>query len=118
MGATITHSAGTIVPTSLSKWQAEAEANTIVHDILNRSEPDVTFRAVGLRRGTLTMSFASGADAYAARAVLVLPQVFALVHDVVAQVSMRFVVAGGAISDVLGEAGEWSLTVPFVEVSS
>lgn len=117
MGATITHSAGTIIPASLSKWQADAEANTVVHEILNRPAPDITFRAVSLRRGSLTLTFATGAEAYAARGILVLPQVFTLAHDVVAQVNMPFVVAGGAVSDVLGDANEWTLTIPFVEVS-
>lgn len=116
MGATITHSAGMITPTSLSAWRADADANTIVHGIINRSAPDITFRAPGLRRGTLTLTFADGATAYAARAILLLPEVFTLAHDVVAQVGMPFVVADGQIGDVLGEAGDWTLTVPFVEV--
>lgn len=117
MAATITHSAGTITPAALSKWSANAETKTVVHDILNRAAPDITFRPVGLRRGTLTLTFSDGSGAYAARAVLVLPEVFTLNHDVVAQVGMSFVVAGGDIGDVLEDARNWTLTVPFVEVS-
>lgn len=117
MGATITHATGTITPVSLSGWNAEADANTIVHSIINRSASDITFRAPGLRRGTLTLTFADGTTAYAARLILLLPEVFTLAHDVVAQVGMPFVVAGGQLGDVLGEAGDWTLTVPFVEVT-
>lgn len=117
MGATITHAGGTISPTSLSEWRADADANTIVHVVLNRSATDITFRAPGLRRGTLTLTFADGATAYAARMILLLPEVFTLTHDVVAQVGMPFVVADGKVSDILGKAGDWTLTVPFVEVT-
>jgi hypothetical protein len=116
MGAAITHSAGTIVPLSMTVWSVGSEARTIMHPILGRRDDDVTFRPAGLRRGTLTFVFASAAAAVAARAVLVVPQQFELAHSDVPEVDMSFVVAGGDVGEVIGNALEWSLTIPFCEV--
>lgn len=117
MSTTITHSTGTITPTSMPEWESEAPARSIVHTILNRPDPDITKRPTGLRRGTLTLVFATGAAAYAARAILAVPQVLTLANSDVPQVGMKFVVADGDISDVYGQAKEWTLTVPFQEVT-
>lgn len=117
MSTTITHSGGVIAPAAMRGWSASAEVRSIVHTILGRPDPDITRRPTGLRRGTLTLVFGTGAAAYAARAVLATPQRLTLANSVVAQVAMTFVVAGGELGDVLGDAGEWTLSVPFQEVS-
>lgn len=116
MGATITHSTGVISPTSMTQWSASTPARTIIHEILDRSDDDVSFRPAGLRRGTLTLVFETGSDAYAARAILMRPEPFTLAHDRVPEVGMTFVFAEGDMGDVLGRASEWTLTVPFREV--
>lgn len=117
MATVITHAAGTITPAALEEWEASAETRSIVHTILGRPDPDITSRPTGLRRGKLTLTFASGADAYAARKVLAVPQVLTLANPAVAQISMTFIVAGGDLGDVLKRAGHWTLTVPFQEIS-
>lgn len=117
MSTTITHASGVITPTALQGWEAAAPARSIVHDIMGRPDPDITKRPTGLRRGTLTLVFASGQAAYAARAVLAVTQPLTLAHDSIAQVGMLFVVAGGDLGDVLGAANEWTLSVPFQEIA-
>lgn len=117
MSTSITHAAGVITPAAMKGWDARADTRSLVHTILGRPDPDVTLRPTGMRRGALTLVFADGAAAYSARAILAVPQLLTLANPDVAQVSMPFVVAGGELGDVLGAAGEWTLTVPFQEVS-
>lgn len=117
MGTVITHNAGVIAPASLEGWRAGSEARTVIHHVLGRSDPDVTFRPAGMRKGSLVLVFNNGPEAYAARAVLTTPQVFTLTNDAISEVQMSFVVADGDISDVLGDAGQWTLSVPFHEVA-
>lgn len=119
MSTTITHAGGIITPSALRGWSASAPINSRVHNILGRPDPDITVRPAGLRRGTLTLVFGTGAEAYAARGVLAVTQPLTLVNSGVAQVSMTFVVAtesGGELGEVLGRAGEWTITVPFQEI--
>lgn len=116
MSATITHSGGTITPTSMTQWGSSAEARTIMHPILGRADDDVTFRPASLRRGELTLVFATAADAVAARRAVLVPQVLTLAHSDVPNVGMAFVVADGDVSDVIGQALQWTLTIPFREV--
>lgn len=118
MGATITHSTGVITPVSMPLWESTNEARTIMHPILGRPDDDVTFRPAALRKGTLTLVFADSATAYSARAALLIPQQLDLAHTAVPEVGMSFVVADGEVGDVIGAAQEWTVTVPFREVSS
>lgn len=117
MPTVINHAAGTITPTAVKGWESGAEARTIVHYVPGREDPDITLRPATLREGTITLVFASAAAAYAARPFLVFPQLLTLASTDVPQVSMSFVVANGRVSDVLGAAGEWTISVPFQEVS-
>lgn len=115
---TITHSAGVIVPDVVDGYEASREARTIVHDIINRSNPDVTLRAPGLRRGNLSCVFAVEASAQAAYAVLGVPQVLTLVDVDRTSIGMSFVVAGGDLTIGLDDETRdvWIVAVPFVEV--
>lgn len=119
MSTTITHDAGTITPKVVNGFEASRPVRSKVHDILGSSNSDVTFRPAGLRRGTLTLVFATGAEAAAAEAVLATPQVFLLVEPDVVEVEMSFVVAGGDLRPRLdpGTRKTWLVDVPFVEVS-
>lgn len=119
MTSTITHALGTIVPTVVNGYTATRTAETVVHRIINRSEPDVTFRPAGLRTGSLRCVFATESEAKAAYGVLSDPQVFALADDDVPTVDMSFVVADGDIEISLDPDTRrvWVVTVPFVEVN-
>ncbi|QEA29707.1 hypothetical protein FGL91_14810 [Microbacterium sp. CBA3102] len=117
MATIINHSAGTLTPVAVSSWESSVEVRTIVHHILGRTDPDVTLRPASMRQGTLTLTFDAAAAATAARSVLELPQLLTLVSAEVPEVGMSFVVANGSIGEVLGAAGQWTITVPFQEVS-
>lgn len=119
MSATITHLAGTIVPELIDGYTASREARTIVHDIINRSNPDVTLRAPGLRRGSFRCLFPVQGDAIAAYGTLGTPQVFTITDPEVPAVGMSFVVAEGDLDIELDDEtrAAWWVIVPFVEVN-
>lgn len=119
MSTIITHSTGMITPEVIDGFQSSREARSIVHTILGRPDPDITYRPASLRKGTLTLVFATGAAAIAAEAVLVLPEVFTLSDTDVAQVAMSFVVADGDVVTALDKSTRraWTVTIPFQEVT-
>lgn len=119
MTSTITHSTGTISPTVINGYEATREARSVVHQILNRSDPDVTLRAPGLRRGALKCVFATEAEAVSAFGVLSIPQVLVLNDSTAPSIGMSFVVADGDLHVTLDPETRvvWIVTVPFVEVS-
>lgn len=115
---TITHGAGVITPTIVDGYSARRTANTVVHDILNRSNPDVSLRAFGLRSGALTLVFADQTTALDAYAVLSVPQVLSIMDPDVESIGMSFVVADGDLEIALDEETRsvYVVTVPFREV--
>lgn len=117
MSTVITHSSGVITPTAVDGYESARTPRTIVHTILGRSDPDITLRPAGLRSGTLTLVFATGAEASGAEAVLRTPEVFALTNPDVPEMAMSFVVAEGDLRTVLGDTRQsWNVDVPFREV--
>lgn len=120
MSTIITHAGGTITPEVVNGFASSRQARSIVHTILGRPDPDITFRPAGLRKGELTLVFETGAEAAAAEAVLVVPQVFGLNDPDVPQVSMSFVVADGEIQNALDLETQrvWIVRVPFQEVAA
>lgn len=118
MSSTITHMTGTITPEVVNGFESARETRTIVHTVLGRPEPDITFRDPGLRSGTLTLVFATGAASAAAEANLSIPQVLTLTDPDAPEVAMSFVVAGGMIDARLDLDTQtvWTLAVPFQEV--
>lgn len=119
MTTTITHSSGVIAPEVVHGFQATRDARSIVHTILGREDPDITFRPASLRKGTLTLVFPTGAAASAAEAILVTGQVFTIQDSTVAEVGMSFVVADGSVTRSLdgGTRVVWTVAVPFQEVA-
>lgn len=116
----ITHTGGTITPEVVNGFEASRAARTIVHTILGRSDPDITYRPAGLRKGELSLVFGTGAEAAAAEAILVTPQIFTLSDPDVPEVAMSFVVADGDITRALDLETQsvWIVGVPFQEVAS
>lgn len=116
MSTTITH-AGGIITAYMPNFEGDTPLRSIVHTILGRPDPDITKRPAGLRNGTLTLVFDTGAAAAAARAVLAVTQPLTLTNSGVSEVSMQFVVAGGDLGQVLSTGGKWSLEVPYQEIT-
>ncbi|WP_309105018.1 hypothetical protein [Microbacterium sp.] len=119
---TITHTTGTLTPVVVDGWRAARPARTVVHEILGRTDPDVTFRPAGLRRGTLRLVFPAEADAAHAVQVLATPQRLTLTDPDRATLAMAFVVPsdGGDIECELDDATRnvWIVSCPFQEVTA
>ena len=116
---TISHSSGVITPDQVDGYEPSIEVRSIVHTILGRPDPDITFRPAGMRTGTLPLVFGSRADAWAAVAVLRVPQVLTLADVDVPEVGMSFVVAPGELRPVLDSETRavWIVEVPYQEVA-
>lgn len=116
--STITHAAGVITPTIHDGYTARIPMRTIVHDILGRSDPDVTFRPAGMRAGNLPLVFASKAAAWAAVGILKRGEVFTLADTDAPEIGMYFIVGDGELEPELDDATRkvWLLRVPFREV--
>lgn len=116
---TIIHSSGVIVPEVVDGYEPAIDVRSIVHTILGRSDPDVTFRPAGMRTGVLSFVFAARASAWAAVAVLRVPQVLTLTDADVPEVNMSFVVAPGQLRPTLDPETRavWIVEVPYAEVT-
>lgn len=114
---TITHNSGVISPTLVDGYRTARTPRSILHPILGRSDDDVTFRPPSLRKGTLTLVFASEAPAKAAADALLIPQVFTL-YDPDIDIDMSFVVAEEDLQPELDDATRkvWIVTTPYREV--
>lgn len=121
MSSSITHSTGTVTPELIDGYQATRPTRTIVHDIINRPHPDITFRPAGLRRGEFRCLFPDQADALSAYAALSIPQVLAISDPDVPAIDMSFIVGpeGESLAIELDDETRdaWWIVVPFVEVS-
>lgn len=115
---TITHSTGVIAPTIVNGYRATRAARTIVHRIIDRPDPDVSYRPASLRAGQLTCVFAAEADAHAAVTAFCTPQQLTL-HDSDVAIGMTFVVPEGGSVDIELDANTrsvWLVRVDFEEV--
>lgn len=116
---TIIHDAGVVTPTIVDGYSATRAARTIVHHIIGRPDPDISFRPASLRTGQLTCVFALQDAALAAATVFAKPQPLTLADPDVA-IGMTFIVPeGGAIEVELDDETRdvWLVHVDFEEVS-
>lgn len=118
MTTTIAHSGGTITPVAVEGYRASRPARTVVHDVLNRENPDVTLRVFGLRTGSLRLVFRGEAEALSAFAALSIPQTLSASNTDVDAIAMSFVVAGGNLDleQDDDDTALWRIIVPFREV--
>lgn len=55
MTITITCGAASASPRQILSYKSSRTARNLIHDIIDRADPDVTLKPAGLRRGTLEM---------------------------------------------------------------
>ena len=90
----ISDGATTITPLLVTGWESSRETQNVLHVIVGRADVDVTFRAAGLRSGTLTALCDSLELALQLEVLLAQPKRFTLTDTDHAAVNMAFVVAG------------------------
>lgn len=114
---TLTKGATTITPTIVDGYSTTQSARTILHDIIGRSNPDVSFAADSLRSGSLRCMFVLEADADAARDALAQPGVWTLADAARSSIGMLFVRQGDMTVELDDETRElWVLTLGYQEV--
>lgn len=118
MSSTVSDGTTTVVPWIVNGYQASQSGQSIVHQVLGASAPDVTVQPVGLRTGTLNLVFVGWDAAEACRAMCVNasgPLSFA--DGDVSAAAMSFVVASGGVQTHLDTAsGMWMVDVAFQEI--
>ena len=119
MATIISYVGGTISPTAVLGYSSTREPGNIIHPILGRDNPDVTFRDAQLRTGTLTLGFAgdaSEADSLAADEAHALGVVFTVASTDRGSIEMSYVVAGPTMR-TLEDGSRWLVEISYQEVS-
>lgn len=107
---------GSSVPLMLIQFAGARTAQHIVHEILGRSDPDVTFMPTQTRAGTLTFLYESLDAVAAARDLLALPGPVTLTQTDMPALSMTFVVVGDLeVAPDQQDPYLWTIAVPFRE---
>jgi len=118
MPSIITFDASTLTPTVVEGYEGASEGRNIIHDILGRSNPDVTLRPAGLRKGTLTLHFISETQSRSAENLARTAGVGIFSSTERPTLAMTFVVGTGSIIRRATEYGSWVVTFPFQEVTT
>ncbi len=116
MTTTLSDGTSTVVPILITGWATSRPARTVVHDIIDRSSPEVTLREAGLRTGVFEVVFATAADAFEAEAMHTQATAFTFADDTAG--TFDYVVPEGTEIEVeLDETRRaWIVRVPFQEV--
>lgn len=118
MATTITFGTSTLTPISVEGYDSASPVNNIVHEILGRSNPDVTLRPAGLRTGTLTLHFTNETQSRTAENLARTAGVGILISTERTTLGMTFVVGNGTVTRRLTEYGSWVVTFPYQEVQT
>jgi hypothetical protein len=119
MSTVITYSGGSITPDMVLSYQSAREAGNIVHPILGRANPDVTFRPAMLRTGRLELGFYSATaedDSLAAEQAHALGVIFTVASTDRSSIEMSYVVSGAVVRTLTEQRTAWTLEVDFQEV--
>lgn len=114
MPAILTMGATSLAPTALSAYTSDQAGGSILHDILGRRDPDVTFRPAGLRSGSFVLDFPTEALSGSARVALSAAGGWTLTHSERTSINMRFVVRN--VSRPLEADGRWMIQVQYEEI--
>lgn len=115
MAHTIASGATVISPDAVDEYESRSTPGTIVHDIINREDPDVTLRPASTRSGSLKLTFSDQVASRAAEDALRTGAVWTWTAPI-PELSMSFVVYGGDIVRRWMSSGRWVVEVPYREV--
>ena len=115
---TITHGDTIMQPVLvLDGYESRRRVGNVVHRILGRNDPDITFHPAGLRTGQLQLFFLAAAPAIECESHHAMAGSFRLVDDDVPDAGMDYVPAEGEIGTRRDpQTGRYIVTVPFQEV--
>jgi hypothetical protein len=118
MSTTLTKDATVITPVQTLGYSSTQQTGNIVHAVVGRNDPDISFAAAGLRTGTLSFLFLTLADALACRSLHASVGITVLADTDLPGIGMRYV-ASGAIDVELDDESRllWIVSVEFQEVA-
>lgn len=120
MSSEITAGAVIISPTLILGYESTRKPGNVIHEILGRESPSVTFRPAGLRRGRMELLFEEESTAADAEAALAAGEVCTLSDDDRTTVAMSFVLPrDGDLSRKLDDEtrAAWVVAFDWREVS-
>lgn len=117
MTVTITHAGVMMTPAIvLDGYESDRTLGTRAHDVIGSSDPDVTYGAASLRRGTLRLVFTTQAAAVQCEVQHIQTGTFTLVDTDVSSVGMTYVPIERLTTRLDNQTGWWVVTVPYREV--
>lgn len=117
MPTTITDGTTTVTPSLVINYAYTREARTLVHTVLDRSDPDVTLRPVGLRTGTLNLFCTTRALATDVEQLHRQIGVLTLASDEEPTANMSYVTTGRVSTSWDDAFDRWTVAVDYAEVA-
>ena len=118
MTTTLTDGAATVTPVQVLGFESARQTGNILHPVIGRADVDVTFKAAGLRTGTLKFLFLTLTDALAAESLHAGTGIITLEDTELPALNMRYV-PSGSITVALDEDTRqlWTVEVEYQEVT-
>jgi hypothetical protein len=117
MTTTLTKSTTVITPLQVLGYSSTRVSKNILHNILGRSDVDVTFNAAGLRSGTLSLLFSNYVAAQACEAIYASTGAITLADTTNTTLGMKHVSSGNIVVTLDDESRlYWTVAVDFQEV--
>lgn len=117
MSTTITKATVTITPLEVLGYQSVRKTGNLLHQVIGRNDVDVTFKAAGLRSGTISMLFPTQAAALQCEALYASPGIAVLADTDIPGIGMAHVPSGDITVTLDDESRAlWTVDVQFQEV--
>jgi hypothetical protein len=118
MPTTISDGVTSVTPNLVTDYSYTRTARTIVHTVLDRSDPDTTLRPVGLRTGSLSMLCATRELASELEALHLAPGPRFLTSDDEPTADMTYLAVGDLGTTYDADGDVWLVTIGYQEVTT
>jgi hypothetical protein len=118
MATSITHGLNTIPVDTVLGWTSTREHGNLLHEVIGRSDVEVTFKSAGLRKGTLKLLCLTFENAVQLEQEHAQIGIFTLVNDELPAPGIGMVYVPSGSIQLGQENSRWVLSVEFQEVSS
>ena len=116
MTATITGYGDTIQPDLVMEYSTARDSRNVYHDVVGKSEQDVSLEVDGKRYGTLKLFFSARADAVDAFAALAQGVPYEFADTDIPQVGMRFARNGPIKLELTDDRNHWIVDMEYREI--
>jgi len=114
---TISSGTLTFTPELVTSWGTSQQSRNVLHEIIGKTDPDVTLKPSSTRSGTLEMLFTSATLANTARGILANGTIFTISDSETWLNGLDFVMSGTISSALEDETRHlWTITADFTEV--